>query len=123
MAALPPSPALDIAQGRPRPKGLIIPMLADCLHDLAALGPAGGLPTLLGALFLAGLAGGATHCSTMCAPFVLAQASVGMGAGGGVLRRLSGAALAPYHLGRMLGYGALGALAGGTAGGGGPGAG
>ena len=32
-------------------------MLADCLHDLAALGP-GGLPTVMGALFLAGLAGG-----------------------------------------------------------------
>ena len=90
-------------------------MLSDCLHDLAALGPV-GLPALLGALFLAGLAGGATHCSTMCAPFVMAQASVGAGVGGGVLRRLSGAALLPYHLGRMLGYGALGALAGGTAG-------
>src|SRR5689334_8676617 len=92
-------------------------MLADCLHSLAALGP-GGLAALLGAMFLAGLGGGVTHCSTMCAPFVLAQAAAGAesGAGGGVLRRLSGAALLPYHFGRMLGYGALGALAGGTAG-------
>jgi uncharacterized protein len=92
-------------------------MLADCLHSLAALGP-GGLAALLGAMFLAGLAGGATHCATMCAPFVLAQAAAGAeaSAGGGVLRRLSGAALLPYHLGRMLGYGALGALAGGAAG-------
>lgn len=90
-------------------------MLADCLHDLAALGP-GGLPALLGALFLAGLAGGATHCATMCAPFVLAQAATGVGAGGGTLRRLAGAALVPYQAGRMLGYGALGALAGGAAG-------
>lgn len=92
-------------------------MLADCLRDLAALGP-GGLASVMGALFLAGLAGGATHCATMCAPFVLAQAAAGAGttAGGGVLRRLSGAALLPYHLGRMLGYGALGALAGGAAG-------
>ena len=92
-------------------------MLADCLHSLAALGP-GGLAALLGAMFLAGLAGGATHCATMCAPFVLAQAAAGAegAAGGGMLRRLSGAALLPYHLGRMLGYGALGALAGGTAG-------
>jgi uncharacterized protein len=92
-------------------------MLADCLHSLAALGP-GGLSALMGALFLAGLAGGATHCATMCAPFVLAQAAVGAdrGAGGGVLRRLSGAALLPYHCGRMLGYAALGGLAGGAAG-------
>jgi len=90
-------------------------MLADCLHDLAALGP-GGLPALLGALFLAGLAGGLTHCATMCAPFVLAQAATGVGAGGGMMHRLAGAALAPYQAGRMLGYGALGAMAGGAAG-------
>ena len=90
-------------------------MLADCLHDLAALGP-GGLPALLGALFLAGLAGGVSHCSTMCAPFVLAQAATGVGAGGGRLQRLAGAALLPYQAGRMLGYGALGAVAGGAAG-------
>jgi len=52
----------------------------------------------------------------MCAPFVLAQAATGVGAGGGRLRRLAGAALLPYQAGRMLGYGALGALAGGAAG-------
>lgn len=92
-------------------------MLADCLHDLTALGP-GGLPALMGALFLAGLAGGLTHCAGMCAPFVLAQvaATGGAGAGGGVLGRLAGAALLPYHAGRMLGYAGLGAVAGGTAG-------
>ncbi|RAI59902.1 urease accessory protein UreH domain-containing protein [Roseicella frigidaeris] len=90
-------------------------MLADCLHDLAALGP-GGVPALVGTLFLAGLAGGLTHCATMCAPFVLAQAATGLGAGGGRLQRLAGAALLPYQAGRMLGYGALGALAGGAAG-------
>lgn len=90
-------------------------MLANCLHDLAALGPA-GLPALLGALFLAGLAGGLMHCSAMCGPFVLAQAAATADArlGGGMLRRLSGAALLPYHLGRGLGYGALGAVAGGA---------
>jgi hypothetical protein len=33
-----------------------------------------------------------------------------------MLTRLAGAALAPYHLGRMLGYGLLGAAAGGLAG-------
>src|SRR3954452_20669219 len=88
-------------------------MLADCLHDRAALGP-GGLPALMGALVLAGLAGGVTHCSTMCAPFVLAQAATGLGAGGGRLQRLAGAALLPYQAGRMLGSGALGAVAGGA---------
>ena len=50
-------------------------MLADCLHGLSALSPAGGLPPLLLAMFLMGLAGGATHCAGMCAPFVLAQAA------------------------------------------------
>jgi sulfite exporter TauE/SafE len=91
--------------------------LANCLHDLTAIGP-GGVPAVAATLFLAGLAGGVTHCAGMCAPFVLAQAGVvaGRSAGGGMLARLSGAALLPYHLGRMLGYAALGAVAGGTAG-------
>jgi uncharacterized protein len=85
-----------------------------CVHDLAALGP-GGLAALTGALFLAGLAGGATHCAGMCGPFVLAQVAA-RDAGGGTLRRLGGAALLPYHAGRLLGYALLGAVAGGTAG-------
>lgn len=91
--------------------------LANCLHDLTALGP-GGVPAVMAALFLAGLAGGATHCAGMCGPFVIAQAAAvaDRAAGGGMLARLSGAALAPYHLGRMLGYGLLGAVAGGLAG-------
>lgn len=91
--------------------------LANCLHDLTALGP-GGLPAVMAALFLAGLAGGATHCAGMCGPFVIAQAAAvaDRAAAGGMLARLSGAALLPYHLGRMLGYGALGAVAGGLAG-------
>lgn len=90
-------------------------MLANCLHDLAALGPA-GVPALMGALLLAGLAGGLTHCSAMCGPFVLAQSAAGAegSLGGGMLRRLGGAALLPYHLGRALGYSALGAVAGGA---------
>ena len=91
--------------------------LANCLHDLTALGP-GGLWAVMGALFMAGLAGGATHCAAMCGPFVLAQAAAlaDQAAAGGVLRRLSGAALAPYHFGRALGYGVLGAMAGGVVG-------
>jgi len=91
--------------------------LANCLHDLTALGP-GGLWAVMGALFMAGLVGGATHCAAMCGPFVLAQAAAlaDQTAAGGVLRRLSGAALAPYHFGRALGYGVLGAMAGGVVG-------
>ena len=91
--------------------------LGNCLHDLTAIGP-GGVPAVAAALFLAGLAGGVTHCAGMCAPFVLAQAGAlaDRSAGGGMVVRLSGAALLPYHLGRMLGYAALGALAGGMAG-------
>jgi sulfite exporter TauE/SafE len=70
----------------------------------------------MGALFLAGLAGGATHCALMCAPFVLTQVAAGAdrSAAGGALARLSGAALLPYHLGRMLGYAVLGGVAGGV---------
>lgn len=90
-------------------------MLPLCLHDPFALAPAGGLPALLAAMLLAGLAGGVTHCAGMCAPFVLAQGATRAN-GGGTLARLSGAALVPYHLGRMLGYATLGAIAGGTVG-------
>jgi sulfite exporter TauE/SafE len=91
--------------------------LANCLHDLTALGP-GGVPAVMAALFLAGLAGGVTHCAGMCGPFVIAQAAAGAdrAAAGGALARISGAALLPYHAGRMLGYAALGAVAGGLAG-------
>jgi sulfite exporter TauE/SafE len=91
--------------------------LANCLHDLTALGP-GGVPAVMAALFLAGLAGGATHCAGMCGPFVIAQSAAvaDRAQAGGMLARLSGAALLPYHLGRMIGYGVLGALAGGLAG-------
>jgi hypothetical protein len=88
-------------------------LLAACLHDLTALGPSGQAALMLG-MFTAGLAGGATHCALMCAPFVLAQVAAGADRShaGGVMARLSGTALLPYHLGRMLGYGLLGALAG-----------
>lgn len=92
----------------------MIAALQSCLHDLSALGP-GGVLALVSALFLAGLAGGATHCAAMCAPFVLAQLRPD-DAGGTMLQRLSGAALLPYHAGRMLGYATLGALAGAGAG-------
>ncbi len=69
-------------------------------------------PLLLG-LFLTGLVGSASHCATMCGPFVLAQSGAAMAQlplGSGELRRLRGAALAPYHCGRALTYMALAAV-------------
>jgi sulfite exporter TauE/SafE len=81
------------------------------LHGLSSL-PA-GLPL---SLFLAGLAGSLVHCVGMCGPFVLTQVMAGAErsrAGGyGEWRRLGGGALAPYHLGRLTTYTALGAVAG-----------
>lgn len=69
-------------------------------------------PLLLG-LFLTGLVGSASHCAAMCGPFVLAQsgaAMAGLPLGSGELRRLRGAALAPYHVGRALTYMVLAVL-------------
>jgi len=55
-------------------------------------------------LFLGGLAGGFTHCSAMCGPFVLAQSDAGHDTPEPTLARLSRVALLPYHLGRMTTY-------------------
>jgi sulfite exporter TauE/SafE len=71
--------------------------------------------SLIGALFLAGLVGGFSHCAGMCGPFVFAQMgarleSVPTGAMG-EFRRLTGALLLPYHLGRATTYAAIGATA------------
>lgn len=72
-----------------------------------------GLPA---ALFFAGLAGSLVHCVGMCGPFVLGQVLVDAEAGKagsyGEWRRLAGASLIPYHLGRITTYTALGAAAG-----------
>ncbi|MCU0986919.1 MAG: sulfite exporter TauE/SafE family protein [Acetobacteraceae bacterium] len=88
--------------------------LANCLHDLTTLGAAGTL-ALAGALFLAGLAGSATHCVGMCGPFVLGQVTAGLAARP-TLSRLAAGALLPYHLGRLVTYTGLGAAAGLVAG-------
>ncbi len=80
--------------------------LAHCA-DLAAVSG----PLWLG-LFLAGLVGSASHCAFMCGPFVLAQQTARLATlkpGQGEWRRLAGAALLPYHFGRMTIYVALGA--------------
>src|SRR6185369_15932837 len=67
-------------------------------------------------LFLAGLAGSLVHCVGMCGPFVLGQVAADVEATRagryGEWGRLAGAALVPYHLGRLTTYTMLGAVAG-----------
>ncbi len=66
-------------------------------------------------LFLAGLAGGGAHCIGMCGPFVLTQVTARLEyvpvASMSEFSRLTGAALMPYHFGRMTSYAGLGAIA------------
>lgn len=68
----------------------ILAAIGGCFHQITL---SYGLPL---SLLIAGLVGGVTHCAAMCGPFVLAQ--------GGDMRKLSDAALLPYHLGRMTTY-------------------
>lgn len=89
--------------------------------DPGALAPLAGVPEIFGLivpLFLAGLFGGVSHCVGMCGPFVLTQVGARLetmpAASFGGWARLRGAALVPYHLGRLTTYSALGALAGGA---------
>lgn len=73
-----------------------------------------GSEGLLAALFLAGLAGGLSHCLGMCGPFVLSQVQARLEAVPAAtmseFKRLSGGALVPYHLGRVTTYAGLGAV-------------
>jgi sulfite exporter TauE/SafE len=75
---------------------------------------------LLAGLFVTGLVGSLSHCSGMCGPFVLSQLAARLEtiptARMGEWRRLSGAALVPYHLGRATTYAGLGAVGGLAAG-------
>jgi sulfite exporter TauE/SafE len=72
--------------------------------------------SLLISLFMAGLLGSATHCMGMCAPFVLSQVTARLENTSlkdmSEFKRLSGAALIPYHLGRMNTYIFLGGVVG-----------
>jgi sulfite exporter TauE/SafE len=90
------------------------------LHPVGMAEPAAA-GALIGALFLAGLAGGAAHCAGMCGPFVLAQTAGRLATVPverfGRLTRLGGALLFPYHLGRATTYAGLGALGAAFAGG------
>lgn len=75
---------------------------------------------LLTSLFLTGVLGSLSHCAGMCGPFVLSQVAARLealpAARMSEFRRLDGAALLPYHLGRATTYTGLGALAGWAAG-------
>lgn len=81
------------------------------MHDM--ISPHG---SLIGSMFLMGLAGGLTHCTGMCGPFVLAQMAARMEntplSRMYEWKRLSGAALLPYHFGRGCTYIGLGSLGG-----------
>lgn len=76
---------------------------------------------LLASLFVAGLVGSIGHCVGMCGPLVLGQTVARLeatpAAGMREIDRLFGAALVPYHLGRMTTYAGLGAAAAALAGG------
>lgn len=94
---------------------LVFHALASCRDELAGL--AASPLSLPASLFLAGLAASALHCVGMCGPFVLGQVmadaeAIGTDRRYGEWRRLGGAALAPYHLGRLVTYSLLGGLAG-----------
>ena len=79
-------------------------MLSTMLSDCSAFSyPQYGIVV---ALFLAGLIGSFSHCVGMCAPFVISQV-----AAGGRMKRLAGAALLPYHSGRITTYTLLGVSA------------
>src|SRR5512138_942021 len=96
-------------------------LLALCADSDAWMALLAGLTSGRGiavSLFVAGLISGFTHCSGMCGPFVLMRV-VGREAShppASVLRRVGGATLWRYHLGRAATYSALGAAAAGAAG-------
>ena len=75
---------------------------------------------VLSGLFLTGLVGSISHCTGMCGPFVLSQVGAKLEeipvARMGEWHRIAGALAIPYHLGRMVTYALLGALAAGTLG-------
>ncbi len=70
--------------------------------------------SILLSLFLAGLIGSSSHCAYMCGPFVMAQVASNEPKPQTLFARVKGAALLPYHLGRIttyIGLGVLGAAA------------
>lgn len=94
----------------------IAELISSCQRSLVAFaGNPGSLPV---SLLFAGLAGSLLHCVGMCGPFVLSQVMIDVEGRSsrsyGEWQRLAGAALAPYHFGRLTTYTVLGAVAGGA---------
>lgn len=85
----------------------------------ALCSPAARQGSLVLGLLAAGAAGSVMHCGPMCGGFVLGQVADRMArlpaAALCERRRVSGALLLPYHLGRLVTYAGLGALAAGSA--------
>lgn len=67
-----------------------------------------GNGSLFAVMFMAGLTGGFTHCAAMCGPIVASGACGGCAGTCGKAAALSQATQYPYHLGRILTYGAIG---------------
>jgi len=87
----------------------------ELLAKLAPFGAFCGSPGIIaGGLFVTALIGSLVHCVPMCGPFVLMQA--GNAVEGPLLRRLAGAFLLRYQLGRLTTYVGLGGAAGAAGG-------
>ena len=84
-------------------------ILAHCTAVFAQHG------TMLAVFFVGGLTGSLTHCLPMCGPVVMAQTTGCAKSCGSACGASRGhqRGLASYHIGRMLTYGLLGALAAG----------
>lgn len=89
-------------------ENLLIAGIAECSAAID------GSEGLLVAMFLAGFAGGFSHCLGMCGPFVISQVQARLEAvpahAMNEFKRLSGGALLPYHFGRVSTYMALGMI-------------
>ncbi len=87
---------------------LLQALAGHCTAVIVGHGPA------VASLFVTGLVGSLSHCTGMCGPLVAAQSAERLGrqqvGPGADWRRLVGAALLPYQLGRMTTYMGLGAL-------------
>lgn len=94
--------------------GTVVTMGLDMMAAWCAAIPVGSGVAL--GLFVAGLAGSPMHCAPMCGGFVLGQVADRMARLPALhlceWQRVRGAALLPYHSGRLTTYAALGALAG-----------
>jgi len=88
-------------------------MLAEFARQCGLAFASGG--NIILTLFLGALVGSVTHCVGMCGPFVIAQAATRLqnvpAAQSSEWQRLRGAALLPYHAGRLTTYAALGVAA------------